>query len=63
MVADVKIFDVKNTDILATDADTASTVKTVVPPPKRGAYQRLRFALRLLGVGHFEFEREHDDRP
>lgn len=63
MAGDVKIFDVKNTDALATDLVTASTIKAVVPPPKRGAYQRLRFALRLLGVGHFEFEREHDDRP
>ena len=64
---DVKKTDVKKTDIepavLPTEIVTLVPVApTVIEPRKNRAYDRIKVALKILGLGHFEFERVHDDR-
>ena len=65
-MGNVRKYDVKKDDMPISVSQSSSFVTAlateVAKPPRRGAYQRIRVALRLLGIGHLEFERERDDR-
>jgi hypothetical protein len=59
----VKKANVRKTDVVPIGPQrVTAAISEVHPPLKRSAYERVRVALKLFGLGSFEFEREHDDR-